>query len=165
MAVDLKAELTRPPALILSALAALGWVLFALSSWSAASVQKSQRLQIADLTSRSEQLSTDLARQVQASTSLTELQAKVAATRDELTRVTQTRTDVQAELAAAQRNLQGVRRDLTDADRSLQNQAQRLVDIQTNTEAATATLGDQQQVTRPARRGRKWSRRGRRASR
>ncbi|MGA0597061.1 hypothetical protein [Enterovirga sp. CN4-39] len=162
MAVDIKAELTRPPALILAALAALGWVLFALSSVSATSVQKTQRLQIADLTAKNEQLTTDLARQVEASGALADLQAKVGATREELARVSQTRTDVQNELAAAQRNLQNVKRDLGDADRNLQSQSQRLNELQTNAETAEAQASDQQ-ATSATRRGKKWSRRGRRS--
>ncbi len=160
MAIDIKAELTRPPALILAALAALGWVLFALSSWSATSVQKAQRLQIADLSAKSERLSADLARQVEAAGSIADLQAKVSATREELTRVSQTRSDVQSELATAQRSLLSVRRELSDADRTLQAQNQRLNDAQATAETTAAQASDQQAAP-ASRRGRKWSRRGR----
>lgn len=161
MPVDLKAECTRPLALILGALAALGWVLFALSSWSAASVQKTQRLQIVDLTAKSEKLSADLTRQVEAAGSLADLQSKVGATREELTRVTQTRTDVQTELATAQRSLSGIRREVSEADRNLQSQAQKLADLQSGADATAAVAPEPQQVTRSSRRGRSWSRRGR----
>ena len=160
MAIDLQAELTRPPALILAALAALGWVLFVLSSWSATSVQKAQRIQIAELSAKSDKLSADLARHVEATGALSDMQAKVAATREELTRVTQTRADVQNELSAAQRNLLGVRRELTDADRNLQSHTQRLNELQTSAEAAQAQAGDQQ-VAPSSKRGRRLSRRGR----
>ena len=162
MAVDIKAELTRPPALILAALAALGWVLFALSSWSATSTQKAQRLQIADLTARNERLATDLNKQVEAAGAIADLEAKVNATREELARVSQTRNDVQAELTTAQRSLQGVRRELGDADRTLQAQKQNLSELQTNAETAAAQAGDRQ-VAPTSRRARRWSRRGRRS--
>src|ERR1700712_2950062 len=121
MAVDIKSELTRPLALILAALAVLGWVLFVLSSWSAASVQKTQRLQIVQLGEKAEKLNADLAQQREAAGALADVQAKVAAAREELTRVGQTRNDVQAELQTAQRTLASTRRDLSEADRNLQN--------------------------------------------
>ena len=136
--------------------------MFALSSWSAASVQKTQRLQIVDLTAKSEKLSTDLARQVEATGSLADLQSKVGATREELTRVTQTRADVQAELTTAQRSLSGIRREVSEADRNLQTQAQRLAELQSGAEATAAVGTEPQQAARSSRRGgRKWSRRGR----
>jgi len=160
MAIDIKAELTRPPALILAALAALGWVLFALSSWSATSVQKAQRLQIADLSAKTDRLSADLARQIEAAGSIADLQAKVSATREELTRVSQTRSDVQNELTTAQRALLGVKRELSDADRNLQSQAQKLNDVQASAESTAAQASDQK-VAPTSRRGRRWSRRGR----
>ena len=138
MAVDLKSELARPLALILTALAVLGWVLFALSSWSAASVQKTQRLQIIELGEKADKLGAELAKQSQAIGSLADLQAKVAATRDDLTRVSQTRNDLQTELANTQRNLSATRRDLSDADRNLQAQSQKLADLQTAGEEAAA---------------------------
>ena len=159
MAIDIKAELTRPPALILAALAALGWVLFVLSSWSATSAQKAQRIQIADLSAKTDRLSADLARQVEASGSIADLQAKVSATREELTRVSQTRSDVQTELTTAQRSLLGIKRELGDADRTLQAQTQKLNDVQASAET-TAAQADDQKVA-PTRRGRRWSRRSR----
>ena len=152
MAVDLKAECTRPLALLLAALAALGWVLFGLSSWSSASVQKAQRLQILDLTERGEKLSGDLSRQIEASGALADLQAKVGATREELTRVSQTRSDVQADLLAAQRNLSGARRELTEADRNLQSQSQKLADLQSNAENMSGSVEPAASV-KPSRRG------------
>ena len=161
MAIDIKAELTRPPALILAALAALGWVLFALSSWSATSAQKAQRLQIADLSAKTERLSADLARQVEAAGSIADLQAKVSATREELTRVSQTRSDVQTELTTAQRALLGVKRELGDADRNLQTQTQRLSEVQSNAETTAGQAADQRQVAPSTRRGRRVYRRGR----
>ena len=163
MAVDIKAELTRPPALILAALAALGWVLFALSSWSATSVQKTQRLQIADLTARNERISADLSRQVEATGAIADLQAKVSATREELARVAQTRSDVQAELTTAQRSLQGVKRELGDAERTVQAQKQTLSELQANAET-TAAQATEPRVSSTPRRGRRWSRRGRRSA-
>lgn len=162
MAVDLKEECTRPFALILAALAALGWVLFALSSMSSASVQKTQRLQIIDLNAKSEKLAADLAKQVEASGQLAELQNKVGLTREELTRVSQTRADVQSELASAQRNLIGIRRDLTDADRTLQTQAQKLADVQAGAEVTATAAPEIRQVSRSSRRVRRSFRRGRR---
>lgn len=159
MAVDLKSELMRPLALILAAFAALGWVLFALSSWSATSVQRAQRLQIAELGEKTDKLGADLAKQVQAAGSLTELQAKIAATREDLSRVSQTRNDLQAELANAQRNLSTMRRDLSETDRNLQAQSQKLTDLQIAGEEASAQA---QNVTPSAgKRGR--SARGRRS--
>ena len=162
MAVDLKEECTRPLALILAALAALGWVLFAVSSLSAASVQRTQRLQIVDLNAKSEKLSVDLAKQVEASGQLADLQGKVSQTREELSRGSQTRADVQSELATAQRGLLGIRRDLTEADRNLQTQSQKLADLQGNAEATAAVVTETPQITRSTRRGRRWSRRSRR---
>ena len=163
MAVDIKAELTRPPALILAALAALGWVLFVLSSWSATSVHKAQRLQIADLTAKNERISADLSRQVEASGAIADLQAKVNATREELARVSQTRSDVQSELTTAQRNLMGVKRELGEAERTVQAQKQTLSELQTNAET-TAAQASEQRVAPTSRRGRRWSRRGRRSA-
>ena len=155
MTVDLKSELTRPLALILASLAALGWVLFILSSWSAASVQKTQRLQIVQLSEKSEKLGSELAKQLQAAGALTELQAKIASMRDDLSRVSQTRNDVQAELTTAQRSLSAARRDLSDADRNLQTQNQKLTDLQSAGEQATAEAGDNgSSKSRRGRRGR-----------
>ncbi len=162
MPVDLKSELTRPLALILSALAVLGWMLFALSSWSAASTQKTQRLQIVDLSERTDKLSSELARQVEMSGSLADLQTKVGATREDLTRFTQTRTDVQSELQAMQRNLTNVRREIGDADRNLQNQSQKLSDLQPSAETAPAEAdAPAAKAGRGSRGGRRFSRRGR----
>ena len=87
---------------------------------------------------------------------------KVGATREELTRVTQTRADVQSELASAQRNLLGTRREMSEADRSLQNQSQKLADIQSSAEATAAVVPENTQIARPSRRGRRWVRRRRR---
>lgn len=162
MPVDLKSELTRPLALILSALAVLGWMLFVLSSWSAAATQKTQRLQIVELSERTDKLSSELARQVETSGSLAELQAKVGATRDDLNRFTQTRNDVQSELQAMQRNLTSVRREIGDADRNLQSQSQKLSDLQPTAETApTEAETPAPRTGRGSRGGRRWSRRGR----
>ncbi|MDB5512703.1 MAG: chromosome segregation ATPase-like protein [Enterovirga sp.] len=162
MPIDIKAELTRPPALLLAALATLGWVLFMLSSWSTASVQKAQRLQIVELTEKADRLSADLGRQVGAAGELMELQTKVGAMREELNRVSQARSDVQADLAAAQRSLQGVRKEVLEADRSLQTQSQKLSELQSNAPETTEAAAPAGQTARPTRRGgRKWTRRGR----
>ena len=163
MAADIKAELLRPLALILAVFAALGWVLFVLSSWSAASTQKTQRLRIVDLTERNEKVSADLAKQVDASASLADLQSKVAAAREDLTRVSQTRSDVQTELLSAQRNLSSLKRDVTETNRSLESQQGRLSDLQTSAEAAalSATAERAETSVRSRRGGRRSYRRGR----
>ena len=159
MSIDFKHELTRPLALIIAPFAALGWVLFGLSSWSSASVQKVQRLQIVELSEKNERVSADLARQLEASGDLAALQKKVAATREDLGRMVQAKGDAQAELTSAQTRLSSARRDLTDISRNVDSQAEKLSDLQTSAtntslEAATPV------VTRSGRRGR-WSRRGR----
>lgn len=164
--VDLRQELTRPPALILGAFAALGWVLFGLSSWSAASVQKTQRLQIMEATEKSERLNAELTRHVAASASIADLEKKVLATREELMRMSAVKADVGAEIANAQRQLTAARRDVTEADRTRALQGQKLTDAQPDasdgaaaapeTDAAPPPTG----VGRKSRRGR-WSRRGR----
>ena len=160
MPVDLKHELTRPLALILAAFAALGWMLFVLSSWSTGSVQKAQRLQIMEVTEKNERLTTELARQVAAAGAISDLEAKVAATREDLTRMSQAKADVQAELSTAQRSLTSARRDLSDTDRSLQSQAQKLTELQSNAaEAASAIPDAAPAVGRSSRRGRGYSRR------
>lgn len=162
MPVDLKSELTRPLALILSALAVLGWMLFVLSSWSASATQKTQRLQIVELSERTDKLSSELARQVEASGSLAELQAKVGATREDLTRVTQTRSDVQSELQTMQRNLTNVRREIGEADRNLQTQSQKLSDLQPAADTAPVEAdAPAPRAGRGSRGGRRWYRRGR----
>jgi hypothetical protein len=161
MAVDIKSELTRPLALILAALALLGWVLFVLSSWSAASVQKTQRLQIVQLSEKTEKLSADLNQQRETNAALADVQAKLAAAREDLTRVSQTRNDIQADLVTAQRTLSATRRDLTDADRNLQAWNQKLTDMKSSTDE---TADVQPVVTPPAARSRR-SVRGRRTSR
>lgn len=140
MAIDLKHEFTRPLVLILGAFAALGWVLFFLASWSWGSVHKAQRLQIMEVTEKNEKLSTELSRHMAAVKDLAELERQVAATRDEMARMAQAKSDVQSELTGAQRNLASVRRDLSEADRSLQAQNQRLNDFDAAAaEAAPAT--------------------------
>lgn len=162
MAVDLKAEMTRPLALLLAAMAALGWVLFVLSSWSSASAQKAQRLRILDLSEKTEKLSADLAKQLEASGSLAALQAQVATTREELGRVSQTRADVQTDLLAAQRNLAGAKRELSEADRSLQ--ANRVASDGPSPGDVTAATPEVEPTVRSGRRGgRKASRRSRRS--
>lgn len=165
MAVDLKAELTRPLALILTVFATLGWVLFALSSWSAASTQKAQRLRIVEITEKRDAASAELARQVQSAGALADLQAKVAAAQDDLTRVSQTKSDVQADLSIAQKNLSNTRRDLSEADRI--RQSQKLADTQANADVALPTVDEQPepQVSRSSRGGRRWSRRRHRSYR
>ncbi len=161
MAVDLKHEFTRPLVLLLAVPAVLGWVLLGLSSWSTASVQKSQRLQIIEMTDKNEKLTAELARQVATAGALAELETKVASTRDDFNRITQAKSDVQAELTGAQRNLSSVRRDLSDAGRNLQSQTQKLTELQTSaTEVAAATPDVEPRASRSSRRGR-WSRRGR----
>jgi chromosome segregation ATPase len=158
MAVDLKGELTRPFALILAALATLGWVLFVLSSWSAASVRKTQRLQILQLTEQSEKLNAELSRQLGAAGSLAELQTRIAQAREDLDRATQTRGDVQSELATAQRNLTSLRRDLSEVDRSIQTQTQKLTEVQTTAseaEPATPVVRPGRAASRRTVRGRK----------
>jgi hypothetical protein len=162
MAVDLKAEMTRPLALLLAAMAALGWVLFVLASWSSASAQKAQRLRILELSEKTEKLSTDLARQVEASGALAALQAQVATTREELGRVTQTRADVQTDLLAAQRSLAGAKRELSEADRNLQSN--RVASDGPNPSDVTAATPDVEPEVRAGRRsGRRTYRRSRRS--
>lgn len=162
--VDLRQELTRPPALILGAFAALGWVLFGLSSWSAASVQKTQRLQIIEATEKSERLGAELQRHVAASASIADLERKALATREELTRMSAVKADVGAEIASAQRQLSAVRRDVTEADRTRALQGQKLTDAQPDGAAAAPEAAEPAPaaagVSRKNRRGR-WSRRGR----
>ncbi|MDB5592512.1 hypothetical protein [Enterovirga sp.] len=165
MAVDLKQEFTRPLALILAAFAAMGWVLFGLSSWSAASVQKVQRLQIMEATERGEKLSADLARHMAASASLAEIEAKVASTRDDLTRASQAKSDAQAELTTTQRSLAALRRERDEIDRNLQNQNARLNELQPTADT-TAAVPDTSLAPAPAARAQRggrgrWTRRGR----
>jgi hypothetical protein len=166
--VDLRHELTRPLALILAAFAALGWVLFGLSSWSAASVQKTQRLQIMEVTEKSDRLGAELAKQVAATASIADLEKKVLATREELSRMSAVKTDVATELAGAQRRLSAVRREVTDADRNLAIQTQKLSELQSSAADYTsnsepdpgASAGNR--VGRGAKRGGgRWTRRGR----
>jgi predicted nucleic acid-binding Zn-ribbon protein len=153
MAVDLKAELTRPLALILAVLAVLGWSLFVLTSWSSAATQKAQRVRIADLTEKRDTAVAELARQVQASGALADLQAKVAGAQQDLSRVSQTRADVQADLAAAQKGLSNARRELSEADRTLQSQNQKLADAQANADITTPSIDDAGPVVARASRG------------
>lgn len=165
MAVDLKHEFTRPLALILAAFAAIGWLLFGLSSWSTASVQKAQRLQIMEASERNEKLSTDLSRHMAATTSLAELEARVASTRDDLTRVAQAKSDAQGELTTTQRNLASLRRERDEIDRNLQSQNARLNDLPASADT-TAAVPDTSLAPAPAARvqrgGRgRWTRRGR----
>lgn len=164
MAVDIKAELTRPLALILTAVAALGWVMFALSSWSSAAAQKAQRLRILDLTEKRDTLTTELSRQVQTSGSLADIQAKIASTQNDLVRVSQTRQDVQADLAIAQKNLSSTRRDLVEADRNLQSQSQKVADAKVDLDVVPSVADSPPAVSRSSRGGRRWLRRGRRRS-
>ena len=162
MTVDLKHEFTRPLALILAALAALGWVLFLLSSWSTASVQKAQRLQIIEATERSEKLAAELSRQVAASGAVADLETRVAATREDLMRITQAKSDVQSELNGAQKNLAVLRREASDVDRTMQAQNQKLNDLQTSSAEFTSATPDAVAAVKPAPRGRvQWGRRGR----
>lgn len=164
--VDLRHELMRPFALILAAFAALGWVLFCLSSWSAASVQKTQRLQIMEAAEKSDKLSAELNRQMAANANIVELEKKVAATREELARMSAVKADVTSEIEGAQRKLATVRRDVNEADRSLAMQSQKLSDLQSS--AADAAAGAQPDADaaptakagRGGKRGR-WTRRGR----
>ncbi|TDR94958.1 hypothetical protein [Enterovirga rhinocerotis] len=165
MAVDLRHELTRPLALILAAFAVLGWVLFGLSSWSASSVQKAQRLQLVEMRTKADTLSADLAKQTALIAEAGGLEKKMLATREELSRMTQAKADVQSELATAQRRLSTVRRDVSEADRSLAAQAQKLSDLQSSAAEANNAAPDQTtqptpRVGRGARRG-TWTRRGR----
>lgn len=169
--VALRHELTRPLALILAALAALGWVLFGLSSWSAASVQKTQRLQIMEAVEKADRSSTELARHVAASASILDLEKKVQATRDDLTRMSAVRSDVATEIAGAQRRLSAVRKDVTEADRNLAIQAQKLSDLQSSAagDSGGGAEADPGPDTTPAARagrgakrgGGRWTRRGR----
>lgn len=165
MAVDLRHEFGRPLALILAALAALGWMLFCLSSWSTASVQKAQRMQIMEATERNEKLAADLARQMAAAGALADLEAKVASIRDDLTRVAQAKSDAQAELTNAQRSLTAVRRDLSEAERNVQTA--KLGDLDANAAEPAAAAPDPVPTTgaRAVRRGgggySRWTRRGR----
>lgn len=159
MAVDLKGEFTRPLALILAALATLGWVLFGLSSWSAASVQKVQRLRIIELSDKSDKAAAELSRQVQASGALAELEKKVAATRDDLGRMSQAKTDSQTELSSVQQKLSATRRDLTEIDRTVQSQSEKLSEMQTG---ATEAAPEPQAAAAPrSYRRKRWTRRGR----
>jgi cytoskeletal protein RodZ len=168
--VDLRHELTRPLALILSVLAALGWVLFGLSSWSAASVQKAQRLQIMEVTEKSDRIGAELAKQQATTASIADLEKKVLATREELSRMSAVKADVATELTTAQKKLTAVRRDVTEADRNLAIQSQKLSELQTSAtdaaigegEAAAAAASSVGRLGRGAKRGgARWSRRGR----
>lgn len=163
--VELRHELTRPLALILAAFAALGWVLFGLSSWSAASVQKTQRLQIMEAIEKSDRLNAELSRQTAAAANIDELEKKVLATREELTRMAAVKADVTAEIAGAQRRLVAVRRDVTEADRNLAIQSQKLSELQPSPGDGGNTEPDPgaaptSRVGRGGKRGR-WTRKGR----
>lgn len=154
-------EFARPLALILAALAALGWVMFGLSSWSAASVQKTQRLQIIELTEKSDRTAAELARQLEVAGALTDLEKKVAATRDDLSRVNQAKSDMQSELVTAQQKLVTLRRDLSEIDRSVRAQTDRLSEMQTGATETAEAAAPQPTVTRSFGRRGRWSRRGR----
>ena len=165
--VDLRHEVTRPLALILAAFAALGWVLFGLSSWSAASVQKAQRLQIMEATEKSDRASAELAKHVATAASAAELEKKVLATREELSRMEAVKSDVATEIVGAQKRLTSVRRDVTEADRTLAIQNQKLSEAQSaapdpgaaEPEAGAAPSG---RAGRGAKRGGgRWTRKGR----
>ena len=166
--VDLRHELTRPLALILAAFAALGWVLFGLSSWSAASVQKTQRLQIMEATEKGDRVNAELARLTAANASIADLEKKVATTREELTRMSAVKSDVTTELATAQRRLSSVRRDVTEADRSLASQNQKLSELQASAADSVAAAEPDPGAAAPAKVGRgakrgggRWTRCGR----
>lgn len=163
MAVDLKSELTRPLALILAALAALGWVLLGLSSWSTASVQKAQRMQIVEVSEKNEKLSAELNRQLQAAGDLAKVQGQLASNREDLNRITQVKADLQQELTGTQRDLQSKRKDLSDLDRTVLVQTQKLSELQSNTpDPGTSTAeASEPRVTRGSSRRGRWSRRGR----
>ena len=162
--VDLRQEATRPLALILAALAALGWVLFGLSSWSSASVQKTQRLQIMEATEKSDRLGAELAKHQATSASIVDLEKKVLVAREELNRMSAVRTDIATEIAGAQRKLTSVRRDVTEADRTLAIQNQKLSEFQPSMSDPGKAEPDaeepQSRASRGAKKGR-WTRRGR----
>ena len=159
MSIDFKHELTRPLALIIAPFAALGWVLFGLSSWSSASVQKVQRLQIVELSEKNERVSADLAKQLEAAGDFSALQKKVAATREDLGRMVQAKSDAQAELSSAQTRLSSARKDLNEVSRNVDTQSEKLSELQTSA-TNTSLEPAAPVVARSGRRGR-WSRRGR----
>lgn len=166
--VDLRHEVTRPLALILAAFAALGWVLFGLSSWSSASVQKAQRLQIMEATEKSDRAGAELAKMVAASSSVADLEKKVLASREELDRMAAVRADVASEIAGSQRKLTTVRREITEADRTLAIQNQKLGEAQNPAAADPGAAEPDDGASQGSKAGRgakrgggRWSRRGR----
>lgn len=166
--VELRHELTRPLALILAAFAALGWVLFLLGSWSSASVQKAQRLQIMEATEKSERINAELTKHQAAAANIADLEKKVLAGREELIRMSAVRADVTSEIASAQRKLTTVRRDVTEADRTLAVQNQKLSELQSGAADPGAAAPEADATPGPGRVGRgakrgsgRWSRRGR----
>lgn len=164
--VDLRHEFTRPLALILAALAALGWVLFGLSSWSSASVQKAQRLQIMEATEKSERANVELSKHLAAAANVADLEKKVLAGREELNRMSAVRADMATEIATTQRKLTTVRREVTEADRTLAVQNQKLNEIQTSSADPGPAASDADATPTRAGRGAKrgggrWTRRGR----
>lgn len=164
--VDLRQELTRPLALILAALAALGWVLFGLSSWSSTSVQKAQRLQIMEISEKNNRVTAELAKQQETAANIADLEKKVLAGREELNRMSAVRTDMATEIASTQRKLTTVRREVTEADRTLAGQNQKLNEIQTSAADPGPAAADADATPTRAGRGAKrgggrWTRRGR----
>ena len=118
-------------ALLMVVVAVLGWGLFFMMSTSAASVEDAQRLQIARLAEERNRLEAEIREQRSRAAQLADLEAKLAAARDNLTRTTEaietarTRYDeTRAALASTQAALNAQRTELASAEAAAEARTQ-----------------------------------------
>ena len=136
MPFDMKAELRRPVALALAAIAVLGWVLFAYMASSRTSQGQRDRGELRELANARQSTATELTQLRQNAGSLAELQAKTAGATEQLNAANTASEQAKAQLRAVQK----------DIDTRLQQQAE-LAQRKFRLRGKTLSNGSRQQRT------------------
>ena len=126
MSADTIGATYRWVAILMTVLAALGWGVLFVMSPSAASVQDAQRQEIGRLQQEQKRLDTVAKEQKASSTELTELAARLAATRDDIARAKEAQDTAQnaliakkAEFAALQESIASAQAELASVEQKV----------------------------------------------
>jgi multidrug resistance efflux pump len=142
MAADSAAVTYRWLAGLMVVLAVSGWGLFFVHSTTTAAQSDAQRIEFAQLKQERAKLEAEVQARKQGNEDLAALEAKLAATRDEVTRVTQSAEQARARLAqaqaaaaASQNELTAIGQKLADARAKEESAVERTASVETGKKA------------------------------
>jgi multidrug resistance efflux pump len=130
MAINARADITRPLTLGLIGLAVVSWLITFLLFIYRAEDQRDHRRQVRMMQANEAEVRAQLAQQASTSGTLSDLQASIAAAQQQAAHASQARDQVQAQLAPVQQSLLAVQQAAADATKNAEVQVQRLTELQ-----------------------------------